>query len=127
MQDTEPSCTPKGVAVCKFSVACNRYYKQDNEFQKEASSFDVSAWTRLAEVCGKSLKKGRGVRVVEWLRQDRWTDQEGKGHSRVEIIAEHVEFKPQINKDKDPPEHGEEKEVETSEQKEEEVKKAASF
>jgi single-stranded DNA-binding protein len=32
--------------------------------QKEVSIFDVSSWTRLAEVCGEYLKKGRGVRVV---------------------------------------------------------------
>jgi len=32
------------------------------------------------------------------LKQDRWTDTDGKPHSRVEIVAEHVEFKPQLKK-----------------------------
>jgi single-strand DNA-binding protein len=58
----------------------------------------VSTWTRLAEVCGEYLKKGRGVRVVGRLKQDRWTDADGKPHSRVLIVAEHVEFKPQLKK-----------------------------
>ena len=98
MQDTELSYTPKGSAVCKFSVACNRFFKQEEETQKEVSYFDVSCWTRLAEVCGEYLKKGRGVRVVGRLKQDRWTDADGKGHSRIEIVAEHVEFKPQPKK-----------------------------
>ena len=55
-----PSCkiltlnfTPKGTAVCKFTVAANRFYKREKEMQKEVSCFDVSAWTRLAEVCGE--------------------------------------------------------------------------
>lgn len=100
-RDPELSYTPKGTAVCKFAVACNRQWKQDDEVQKEVSFFDVSAWTRLAEVCGEYLKKGRGVRVVGRLKQDRWTDPDGKPHSRVEIVAEHVEFKPQKKVDGD--------------------------
>ena len=60
------------------------------------SYFDVTTWARLAEVCGEYLKKGRGVRVVGRLKQDRWTSPEGQGRSKVSIVAEHVEFKPQL-------------------------------
>jgi single-strand DNA-binding protein len=107
--------------VCKFTVACSRQWKQDDEVQKEVSFFDVSTWTRLAEVCGEYLKKGWGVRVVGRLKQDRWTDPEGKPRSRVLIVADHVEFKPQL-KGKD----GEEKPAE-EEDVEEEAKEAASL
>ena len=96
VRDPELSYTTKGMAVCKFSVACNRFYKQDQEFQKEVSYFDVTTWSRLAETCSQYLKKGRGVRVVGRLKQDRWTDAEGKGRSKILIVAEHVEFKPQL-------------------------------
>ena len=101
--------------------------------QKEVSFFEVSTWTRLAEVCGEYLKKGRGVRVVGRLKQDRWTDPDGKPHSRVSIVAEHVEFKPQFKKqDGDPAAAGaeqkEEKPTEGAEERQEEmVEKAASF
>ena len=116
VRDPELSYTTKGQAVCKFAVACNRYYKQDQELQKEVSYFDVTTWARLAETCSQYLKKGRGVRVVGRLKQDRWTDQEGKGHSRVLIVAEHVEFKPQFNKEKTAPESSaQEQEVEAEE------------
>jgi single-strand DNA-binding protein len=98
VKDPELSYTSKGTAVCKFTVACNRAFKQDDQLQKEVSFFDVSTWTRLAEVCEEYLKKGRGVRVVGRLKQDRWTDTDGKPHSRVLIVAEHVEFKPQAKK-----------------------------
>jgi single-strand DNA-binding protein len=101
VKDPELSYTSKGTAVCKFAVACNRSWKQDDQLQKEVSFFDVSTWTRLAEVCGEYLKKGRGVRVVGRLKQDRWTDPDGKPHSRVLILAEHVEFKPQLKKEGD--------------------------
>jgi single-strand DNA-binding protein len=98
VRDPELSYTPKGTAVCKFTVASNRFWKQESELQKEVSYFDVAAWTRLAEVCGEYLKKGRGVRVVGRLQQDRWNDPDGKPRSRVLIVAEHVEFKPQLKK-----------------------------
>ncbi len=98
VKDPELAYTPKGAPVCKFTVGCNRSWKQEEEYQKEVSFFDVSAWNRLAEVCGEYLKKGRGVRVVGRLKQDRWTDADGKTHSRVHILAEHVEFKPQLKK-----------------------------
>ena len=98
VRDPELSYTTKGTAVCKFSVACNRFFKQEAEMQKEVSYFDISCWTRLAEVCGEYLKKGRGVRVVGRLKQDRWTDADGKSHSKIFIVAEHVEFKPQLKK-----------------------------
>ena len=112
-------------------MACNRQWKQDNEVQKEVSFFDVSTWTRLAEVCGEYLKKGRGVRVVGRLKQDRWTDPDGKPHSRVEIVAEHVEFKPQLKKQDGDGKEGEEKtndaSAEEQVQEDGEVKEAVSF
>lgn len=94
VRDPELSYTPKGTAVCAFSVASNRYFKQDGELQEEVSYFDVTCWSRLAEVCNEYLTKGRGVRIVGRLKQDRWEDPEGKTRSKVHIIAEHVEFKP---------------------------------
>lgn len=132
VRDPDLSYTSKGTAVCKFSVACNRAFKQDDQLQKEVSYFDVSTWTRLAEVCGEYLKKGRGVRVVGRLKQDRWQDTDGKPHSRVLIVAEHVEFKPQFKKTEgekadEEEKEGEEKLEESSDTQEAETREAASF
>jgi single-strand DNA-binding protein len=99
VRDPELSYTAKGTPVCKFAVACNRYYKQDDELQQEVSYFDITVWSRQAEVCEEYLHKGRGVRIVGRLKQDRWQDNTGSTRSKVHIIAEHVEFKPEA-KDK---------------------------
>jgi len=128
VRDPELSYTPKGTAVCKFSVASNRFFKHEEEMQKEVSFFDVSTWARLAEVCGEYLKKGRGVRVVGRLKQDRWTDPDGKPHSRVEIVAEHVEFRPQLKKQDGEEKPEEEKPEEAAEEDQEgDGKEAVSF
>ena len=61
----------------------------------------METWAKLAEVCAEQLEKGRGVRVVGRLKQDRWQDQEGNPRSKVKIVAEHVEFKPVFAKKDD--------------------------
>jgi single-strand DNA-binding protein len=43
------------------------------------------------------LQKGRGVRVVGRLRQERWTDKDGGNRERILVVAEHVEFKKEPN------------------------------
>jgi len=60
--------TPKGTSVCTFSLASNRFYKQDTGFEKEVSFFDVDTWGKLAEACYSKGRKGRGVRVVGRLK-----------------------------------------------------------
>ncbi len=92
--DPELKTLPSGSMVCTFTVTSNRFYKQHGQLEKETSYFDVEAWSTLGQACADTLKKGRGVRVVGRLKQERWTDADGKEHSKVKIVAEHVEFKP---------------------------------
>jgi single-strand DNA-binding protein len=91
--------TSKGTPVCNFTLASNRFFKQDSGLEKEVSFFDVETWAKLAENCYNLGHKGRGVRVVGRLKQDRWNGADGKPHSRVTIVAEHVEFRPEFKKD----------------------------
>ena len=101
VRDPELRNTPKGTPVCEFSIASNRYYKIEDEYQQEVSFFDVTTWSRLAERCGEKLKKGRGVRIIGRLKQNRWKGMDGKMKSKIHIIADHVEFKPNFsNKEK---------------------------
>jgi single-strand DNA-binding protein len=99
VKDPQLRTTPKGTSVCTFSLASNRFFKQDTGFEKEVSFFDVETWAKLAEACSNRGKKGRGVRVVGRLKQSRWTDADGKPRSRVAIVAEHVEFRPEFRRE----------------------------
>jgi single-strand DNA-binding protein len=101
--------TAKGTALCTFTLASNRYFKQDSGLEKEVSFFDVESWSKLAENCKNLGRKGRGIRVVGRLKQNRWNDSEGKLHTRIAIIAEHIEFRPDLK-------HGESNVVEFSEE-----------
>jgi single-strand DNA-binding protein len=91
--------TAKGTALCTFSIASNRYYRQDSGLESEVSFFDVESWSKLAESCHDLGHKGRGVKVVGRLKQDRWNGPDGKQRSRITIVAEHVEFRPEFKRD----------------------------
>ncbi|MBO8449709.1 MAG: single-stranded DNA-binding protein [Spirochaetes bacterium] len=98
VRDPVLKTTPKGTPVCTFSIASNRYYRQDDVREKETSFFEVETWGKLAEACGKSCVKGRGVRIVGRMKQDRWTGSDGRNYSRIKLVGEHVEFKPVFSK-----------------------------
>ena len=99
VRDPEFKKSPTGTTICKFSIATMRSYKSGEGFEKETSFFDIETWAKLAEACQEKGKKGRACRVVGRLKQDRWTDADGKARSKVVIVAEHVEFKPEFKKD----------------------------
>jgi len=64
--------------MAKFSIAVNRYFKNAQaEPAEEVMFITITAWGSLAKSCLQYLQKGRGVRVVGRLRQERWTDKDG--------------------------------------------------
>jgi single-strand DNA-binding protein len=84
----------QGSQMVKFTIAVNRFFKNAKaEAVEEVMFILVQAWGNLAKSCITYLEKGRGVRVVGRLRQERWTDKEGGNHERIVVVAEHVEFK----------------------------------
>ncbi|MDR0597968.1 MAG: single-stranded DNA-binding protein [Treponema sp.] len=91
--------TARGTSLCTFSIASNRFYKQDSGLENEVSFFDVETWAELAESCHDLGHKGRGVKIVGRLKQDRWIGPDGKQRSRITIVAEHVEFRPEFKRD----------------------------
>ena len=93
-RDPELRYTPKGTPVCTLLLASNRSYKVEGERQEEVSFVETTTWGKLATVCAEHLAKGRGVRVVGRLKQERWEDPDGNTRSKVVIVAEQVEFQP---------------------------------
>lgn len=97
VRKAELSEPARGFKVCKFPLAVNRYTKNSNgDFSEEVSYFDVEAYGKMAEICEKNSIKGRGVRVVGRLKQNRWKDNDGKSNSKIIVVAEHCEYKPKI-------------------------------
>lgn len=93
-QPERKSCK-NGASFCRIPIAVNRKYKaSDGNYVDEVSYFDVATFGQTAELCEKWCPKGRGIRVVGRLKQTTMQTEDGKKRSIIEIIAEHVDFKP---------------------------------
>ncbi|MBI4596491.1 MAG: single-stranded DNA-binding protein [Candidatus Tectomicrobia bacterium] len=79
--------------VANFSPAVNKFYTDKaGEKQKHTYWFRVTAFSRLAEICGEYLKTGVKVVVRGQLISRNWEDSEGNKHSTVEIRARELEL-----------------------------------
>ena len=94
-RDPEVRYTPSGSAVASFAVAVNRKYKQGEETKEEVSYIDIVVWGKQAESCGQYLNKGDSVLIEGRWQQRRWDDKDtGQKRSKVEVVAERVNFMP---------------------------------
>ena len=88
-----------GIEVCSVNIGVSRSYRNSaGDLENEVSYFDIITYGKMAVICATDCEKGRGIRVVGRLRQEKWTDDNGGKHSKVVIVAEHIEFKPLIKK-----------------------------
>ena len=90
-RDPELRTTGSNIAVCSFSLACDRDFKSDKG-EKETDFFDIVAWRGTAEFVSKYFTKGR-MAIVEGRLQIRdWVDKDNHKRRTAEIVAESVYF-----------------------------------
>ena len=92
VRDPELRHTPAGAAVCSFSLANGRSYTQGSEKKEQTSYFDIVAWSKLGELIAEYCKKGTQIAVEGRLQQRSWEDSEGNRKSKIEIVAENIQF-----------------------------------
>ena len=86
IKDAINGVSVNGQAVCGFSI--------ESKHEMETGYFDIQAFGKLAEHVRSYARKGRGVRVVGRLKQENRTSFDGKTISRLFIVAEHIEYRP---------------------------------
>lgn len=92
-RDPELRYTPSGRAVCRFGLAINRSFKnQDGTSVEDTLFINISVWGKQAEHCSQYLKKGRRIAVNGELRANNWVDREGNKRVSFEINARTVQF-----------------------------------
>ena len=90
--------TPKGAAIADFGLASNRRYKQDDDLKEEVCFIDVTVFGSTAVAVATHLDKGRKVLVEGRLQFRSWETEAGQRRSKLEVVAERVNFLPQGNK-----------------------------
>lgn len=90
-KDPEIRSTQSGVAVCNFTIAVNRRFKNANG-QQETDYLNIIAWRQLAELCSKYLAKGRKVAVTGSIQARTYEAKDGSKRTAWDIVADEVEF-----------------------------------
>lgn len=90
-KEPETGATPSGVSVCKFSIAVNRDYTNEDG-TRDVDFFNVVTWRNLADNCARFLQKGNKVAIVGKLQNRSYEAKDGTKRNVTEIIAEQVEF-----------------------------------
>lgn len=96
-KDPDTRYTQSGMAVCEFTVAVNGT-KQDETFFGV-----VVVFGKTAEACRDYLAKGSTVLVEGKLKNEEWTDREGRKQHKTRIYGDQVQF---IGRSQNPRQNG---------------------
>ena len=89
--DPELKYTPNNVAVCSFTIAVERRYKQGEE--RQADFINIVAWRQTAEFISKHFTKGSMIGIEGAIQTRRYVDKEtDKNRTAFEVIANNVQF-----------------------------------
>ena len=92
-RDPEIRYTTSGAAVANFTLATDEVYtNKSGDKEKRTEWHRVVAWSRLAEICGEYLSKGKMVYIEGSLRTRSWEDREGRKRYTTEVIARNMQI-----------------------------------
>lgn len=90
-RDPEIRYTQSGIAVARFTLACDRPFTgQDG--QRESDFIQIVVWRKQAENAAKYLQKGHMCGIDGRLQVSSYEDQEGKRQYRSEVVADNVKY-----------------------------------
>ena len=87
-RDPEIRYTQTGMAYTRMGLAINRKYKDKDS----VDFFNLVAWNKTAEFCGRYLTKGSRVLVEGNLRTNSYENKDGVKVNTVEIWIDNIEF-----------------------------------
>ncbi len=91
-KDPEVKFTGQGTAVASFSVATDESYKgKDGKKVEKAEFHNITAWGKLAELCGEYCQKGSQVYIEGRLNTDK-VEKDGVTKYYTKVTADTVTF-----------------------------------
>ena len=92
-RDPELRVTSGGLQVLSFGVAVNdRRRNADGEWEDAPNFVDCTMFGKRAEALSRYLSKGQKVAIEGRLRWHQWEANDGQRRSKLEVIAEELEF-----------------------------------
>lgn len=82
--------TATGTAMCSGSIASNRRYQVNGEWQEETTYFNFTTWRDLAENVAGSLRKGMRVIATGRIQQREWQDKDGNKRTSHDLVIDEI-------------------------------------
>lgn len=91
-KDPETRYTGSGKAICSFSLAVGSSWK-DNSGEKQESTewVSITAFDKLAEICGEYLEKGAQVYISGRMKTDKY-EKDGVTRYSTKIVADRMQM-----------------------------------
>jgi single-strand DNA-binding protein len=87
-KDPELRYTASGTAVAKFSIATSETFTDRQGAKQERTEWHrITAWGKLAEICGQYLSKGKMVYIEGKIRTEKY-EKDGVTKYSTEIVAD---------------------------------------
>lgn len=87
-RDVEVRYTQAGKAYTRMGIAINRRYKD----KESTEFFNLVAWDKTAEFCGRYMTKGTRVLVEGRLQTSSYENKDGVKVNSVDIMIDNIEF-----------------------------------
>lgn len=92
-RDPQISHLPSQTAVCDFSLAVNRRWRDANGNDRDEVLFiDCAAFGKTGQTIGENLTKGRPIHVEGRLRFEQWEQEDGQRRSKIRVVVEQFRF-----------------------------------
>lgn len=90
-RDPEGGTTQSGIAFCRFTVACQRRFK-NAQGQYEADFINCMAWRQTAEFVQRHFIKGNKIGLIGTIQTRTYDAQDGTKRYVTEVVVDNVEF-----------------------------------
>lgn len=91
-RDPDFKQTQSGIAMCKFSVAVERQFKDKVTGERQTDFLDCTAFRGTAEFISRFFTKGNMILVEGNIQNNNYTDNNGVKHYSNNIMVENVSF-----------------------------------
>jgi single-strand DNA-binding protein len=93
-KDPEVTYTSGGTPRARFTLATDDSYKDKatGEQKKRTEWHTIIAWSKLAEICGEYLTKGKQIYIEGSIRSRQWEDTPGNKRTAYEIVAQRMQM-----------------------------------
>jgi len=91
VRDSDLQYSQSGVAICKFTIAVDRTFK-DKDGNKVADFLPVVTFGKLAELCAQFLSKGKLCAVDGRIQTGSYDHKDGYRVYTTDIVGENVQF-----------------------------------